>query len=61
MSSPLNNKLPETVNFTYALVIGDKEVADNKVTVESRDSGNLGAQSVEDFIEKIKAEIKERK
>lgn len=53
----------------YALVIGDKEVTDNKVTVESRDlvkSGNHGVGSVknisiEEFIEKIKEEIKERK
>ncbi|MBI2065630.1 MAG: threonine--tRNA ligase [Candidatus Zambryskibacteria bacterium] len=53
----------------YALVIGDKEMADKKVTVESRDlvkSGGHGAGfgkniSIEDFIEKLKAEIKEKK
>lgn len=51
----------KTEKVPYALVIGDKEVADKKVTVESRDSGNQGAQSVEELIEKLKAEIKERK
>jgi threonyl-tRNA synthetase len=45
----------------YALVIGDKEVADKKVTVESRDAGNLGAQTIEELVEKLKSEIRERK
>ncbi|OHA89655.1 MAG: threonine--tRNA ligase [Candidatus Zambryskibacteria bacterium RIFCSPHIGHO2_01_FULL_44_22b] len=45
----------------YALVIGDKELADKKVTVESRDSGNLGASSIEELISKLKEEIKNRK
>lgn len=51
----------KTEKVPYALVIGDKEVSDKKIAVESRDSGNLGAQSIEEFIEKLKAEIKERK
>ena len=45
----------------YALVIGDKEFENKKVTVESRDSGNLGQSSIEDLVSKIKGEIKERK
>ncbi|MEK7227465.1 MAG: threonine--tRNA ligase [Patescibacteria group bacterium] len=45
----------------YALVIGDKEVADKKVSVESRDAGNLGQMSPDDLIIKLKDEIKERK
>lgn len=51
----------KTEKVPYALVIGDKEVADKKVTVESRDRGNEGAQAVEDLISKLQSEIKERK
>ncbi len=37
----------------YFLVIGDKEVEENKVTVESRDDGNLGQMDLEEFVGKI--------
>jgi threonyl-tRNA synthetase len=45
----------------YFLVIGDKEVADKTVTIESRDRGNEGAVSVEELIKKITIEIQEKK
>lgn len=45
----------------YMLVIGDKEVAEKKVTVESRDKGNLGSENTEKLIEKFKKEIKDKK
>jgi len=45
----------------YLLIIGDKELEDNKVTVESREKGDLGQLSLKDFIEKIKEEIKNKK
>ena len=51
----------KTEKIPYALVIGDKEVADKKVTVESRDRDNEGVQEVETLIEKLKTEIKEKK
>ncbi|OHA91970.1 MAG: threonine--tRNA ligase [Candidatus Zambryskibacteria bacterium RIFCSPLOWO2_02_FULL_51_21] len=51
----------KTEKIPYALVIGDKELNDKKVTVESRDRGNEGAQGIEELIEKLKTEIKERK
>lgn len=51
----------KTEKVPYALIIGDKELADKKVTVESRDAGNLGVMSPEELVEKLKAEIKERK
>lgn len=44
----------------YTLVIGDKEIEADKVTLESRDSGNLGQISVEDLISKLKLEILNR-
>lgn len=51
----------KTEKVPYALVIGDKEVTDSKVTVESRDKGNLGAQTAEELIETFKKEIQEKK
>ncbi len=42
----------------YVLVLGDKEVEDKTLTVESRDEGNIGQMSVEDLIEKLEEESK---
>jgi len=50
-----NNKIP------YWIVIGDKEVEAGKVTLESRDSGNLGQISKEELISKFLEEIKTKK
>lgn len=44
----------------YTLVIGDAEVSGETATLESRDSGKLGALSVADIITKLKEEIKNR-
>lgn len=45
----------------YFLVIGDKEIETNSVTVESRDAGNLGQMSADDFLMKIQEEINSKK
>ncbi len=50
----------KTSKIPYILVIGDKEVAENKVTLESRE-GNLGQISVDDLLIQIQIEIKDRK
>ncbi|MFA5999745.1 MAG: threonine--tRNA ligase [Candidatus Paceibacterota bacterium] len=50
-----NNKMP------YWIVIGDKEVEMSKVTLESRDAGNLGQISKEELISKFKEEIENKK
>ena len=50
-----NNKLP------YWIVIGDKEIEANKVTLESRDKGQLGQISKEDLVNKLLEEIKSKK
>ncbi|MGN1270879.1 MAG: threonine--tRNA ligase [Clostridia bacterium] len=42
----------------YMLIIGDKEIEENAVGVRSRKDGDIGAMSVEDFINKIEEEIK---
>ncbi len=50
-----NNKIP------YWIVIGDKEIEADKVTLESRDRGPLGQLSKEDLLSKFLEEIKNRK
>ena len=49
------NKIP------YMIIIGDKELESNTVTLESRNSGNLGALSAEDVLAKLSTEIAEKK
>jgi threonyl-tRNA synthetase len=50
-----NNKIP------YWIVIGDKEIKAEKITLESRDKGQLGQMSKEELIEKLLLEIKNKK
>ena len=42
----------------YMLIVGDKEKESNSVGVRSRKEGDIGAQKLEDFILKIKEEVK---
>lgn len=44
----------------YLLVIGDKEIESNEITVESR-SRNEGSMPLSKFLKKVQKEIKERK
>ena len=41
----------------YQLIVGDREQHDNTVAVRARDGGNLGAMTVEDFIERLNRDI----
>ncbi len=50
-----NNKIP------YWIVIGDKEIEAKKVTLESRDNGQLGQISKEELLKKLLEEIKSKK
>ena len=50
----------KTEKIPYMVVIGDNEVRDNQITVEGRES-KLGAMSVDEFVSKLKDEIKNRK
>jgi len=45
----------------YFIIIGDKDIAVNKVTLESRDAGQIGQLTEEEVLDKILKEIKERK
>jgi len=51
----------KTEKVPYMLVIGDREVSENEITVESRDSGNIGPLGIAELISKLKIEIKEKK
>ena len=42
----------------YMLIIGDKEVEENKVSVRSREKGDLGSIKKEEFILKVEDEVK---
>lgn len=48
------NKIP------YTIIIGDKDIEAKKVSVESRDKGQLGQMDLKDFIKKIKEKRKQK-
>ncbi len=50
----------EKEKIPYILIIGDREVSDNTVSVRKRKRGNLGAQNVNEFLERVLKEIKEK-
>jgi len=50
-----NNKVP------YTIIIGDKDIEANKISVESRDKGQLGQLDLKDFINQIREEKDNRK
>ena len=45
----------------YMLVIGDKDIENNTVSVRSRKDGDIGAMSIGEFIEKITDDVKTRR
>jgi threonyl-tRNA synthetase len=44
----------------YLLVVGEKEESEKKVSVRKIKKGDLGQMRIEEFIEKIQREIKEK-
>ena len=44
----------EMQKIPYLLIVGDKEIAANAVSVRERGKGDLGQMSTDKFIEKIK-------
>ncbi len=44
----------------YMLILGDKEIEEEKVGVRERKSGDLGQMKLDDFIAKIKKEIEDK-
>jgi len=47
----------QTEKVPYMLIVGEKEEADNAVSVRSRKSGDLGSKAIAEFIELITEEI----
>ena len=45
----------------YMLIIGDKEVEDNKVGVRVRGEGDIGQMKIKDFVQRVVDEIKNKK
>lgn len=51
----------ELSKVPYMLVIGEKEMAENKVSVRRQGKGDAGSVLVDEFIQNIREEIEERK
>ncbi|HQR94067.1 MAG: threonine--tRNA ligase [Bacteroidetes bacterium 24-39-8] len=51
----------ELMRVPYMLVIGEKEVAENQLSVRRQGKGDTGVQTVDAFVEMIKDEIENRK
>jgi threonyl-tRNA synthetase len=62
-SEKIGKKIRDTelMKVPYMLVIGEKEVSENKLAVRRQGKGDMGAVAVSDFISMIKEEIAERK
>jgi threonyl-tRNA synthetase len=43
------------------LVVGEKEMNENKVAVRRQSKGDLGVKAVDEFLNEIKIEVQERK
>ena len=50
----------ETAKVPYMLVIGEREMNENKISVRRQGKGDLGSKAVDEFINEIKKEIKNR-
>jgi len=47
--------------FNYLVTVGEKEMAENKISVRRRDSKDLVEMDIDEFIEKINGEIDSKK
>jgi threonyl-tRNA synthetase len=51
----------ELMRIPYMLVIGEKEVAEGKVAIRRQGKGDMGTEKIEDFVSRLKVEIKDRR
>ena len=51
----------ELMRVPYMLVVGEKEMNENKVAVRRQGKGDLGVKGVDEFLNEIKVEVKERR
>jgi threonyl-tRNA synthetase len=61
-SEKIGKKIRDTelARVPYMLVIGEKEMNDNKVAVRRQGKGDLGVKGIEEFIAEVRKEIVER-
>jgi len=61
-SEKIGKKIRDTelARIPYMLVLGEKEMTENKISVRRQGKGDLGVQDIETFIREIKSEIKLR-
>ena len=51
----------ELMRVPYMLVVGEKEMNENKVAVRRQGKGDLGVKPVDEFLNEIKSEVEDRK
>jgi threonyl-tRNA synthetase len=51
----------ELMKVPYMLVVGEKEMSENKVAVRRQGKGDAGVKAVDDFLHELKTEITERR
>ena len=51
----------ELMRVPYMLVVGEKEMNENKVAVRRQGKGDIGVKAVDEFVNEIKVEVEERK
>ncbi|MDQ6608403.1 MAG: threonine--tRNA ligase [Bacteroidota bacterium] len=62
-SEKIGKKIRDTelMKVPYMLVVGEKEVAENKIAVRRQGKGDVGTKYVEEFLQEVVVEITERK
>jgi threonyl-tRNA synthetase len=62
-SEKIGKKIRDTelAKVPYMFVVGEKEMNENKVAVRRQGKGDLGAKSVDEILNELVVEIKERK
>jgi len=62
-SEKIGKKIRDTelMKVPYMLVVGEKEVNENKASIRRQGKGDLGAKSVDEFLNEIVTEVKDRR
>ncbi|MEO5944111.1 MAG: threonine--tRNA ligase [Ferruginibacter sp.] len=51
----------ELLKVPYMLIIGEKEMNENMISIRRQGKGDMGAKSIDEFVKEISEEIKERR
>ena len=62
-SEKIGKKIRDTelMKVPYMLVVGEKEMNENKVAVRRQGKGDAGVKAIDEFLTELTAEIKERR